>query len=98
LRISDRGLKPATSSAEAGIASPPSDITSELSPELTKLLPTLQALDPRTLRALRIILSDRRRGEELLQSLSLINFSVLEEMRRLDKRELSLLLALASET
>jgi hypothetical protein len=98
LPISDRGLEHAISSAQAGIVSPPSDITSELSPELTKLLPMLQALDPRTLRALRIILSDRRRGEELLQSLSLINFSVLEEMKRLDKRELSLLLALASET
>lgn len=70
----------------------------DLSPELAKLLPVLQSLDPRTLRALRIILSDRQRGEELLQSLSLINFTVLEEMKRLDKRELSLLLALASET
>lgn len=73
------------------------EIESELSPELAKLLPTLQSLDPRTLRALRIILADRKRGEELLQSLSLINFSVLEEMKRLDKRELSLLLALAAE-
>jgi hypothetical protein len=70
----------------------------ELSPELEKLLPTLQSLDPRTLRALHVILSDPKRGEELLQSLSLINFAVLEEMKRLDKRELSLLLALASET
>ena len=98
LPISDRGLKPTASSAQAGIVSPPSDITSELSPELTKLLPMLQALDPRTLRALRIILSDGRRGEELLQSLSLINFGVMEEMKRLDKRELSLLLALSGET
>jgi hypothetical protein len=72
--------------------------TGEMSPELAKLLPVLRSLDPRTLRALRIILSDRRRGEELLQSLSLINFSVLEEMKRLDKRELSLLLALAGES
>lgn len=70
----------------------------EIKPELARLLPTLQQLDPRTLRALRIILSDRRRGEELLQSLSLINFSVLAEMKRLDKKDLSLLLALASES
>lgn len=69
-----------------------------LSPELEQLLPVLQSLDPRTLHALRILLSDRKRGEELLQSLSLINFTVLEEMKRLDKRELALLLALASET
>lgn len=69
----------------------------EVSPELAKLLPVLRSLDPRTLRALRIILSDRKRGEEMLQSLSLINFTVLEEMRRLDKKELSLLLALAGE-
>ncbi|HET7376477.1 MAG TPA: hypothetical protein VFK30_07205 [Anaerolineae bacterium] len=70
----------------------------EVTPELAKLLPVLRSLDPRTLRALRIILSDRKRGEELLQSLSLINFGVLEEMKRLDKKELSLLLALASES
>lgn len=66
--------------------------------ELAALLPLLQSLDPRTLQALRIILADRKRGEELLQSLSLINFAVLEEMKRLDRRELALLLALASET
>ncbi len=65
--------------------------------ELAALLPVLQSLDPRTLQALRIILSDRPRGEELLQSLSLINFTALEEMKRLDRRELALLLALASE-
>lgn len=69
-----------------------------LSPELEQLLPLLQSLDPRTLQALRLILADRKRGEELLQSLSLINFAVLEEMKRLDKRQLALLLALASET
>lgn len=70
----------------------------EIRAELAALLPVLQSLDPRTLHALRIILSDRKRGEELLQSLSLINFTVLEEMKRLDKRELALLLALASES
>lgn len=70
----------------------------EQSTELTKLQPILNSLEPRTLRALRIILSDRPRGEELLQSLSAINFALIEEMRRLDKQELSLLLALASET
>jgi len=84
-----------TEQSGAAIATAPIDVTS---PELAKLLPVLRSLDPRTLRALRIILSDRKRGEELLQSLSLINFSVLEEMKRLDKRELSLLLALASES
>jgi hypothetical protein len=69
----------------------------QLPPEAIKLLPTLKQLDPRTLKALRIILSDRKRGEELLQSLSVINFAVLDEMKRLDKKELSLLLALAAE-
>ncbi len=69
----------------------------QLPPDVVKLLPVLKQLDPRTLKALRIILSDRKRGEELLQALSVINFSVLEEMKRLDKKELSLLLALAAE-
>lgn len=68
------------------------------SPDLEQLLPVLQSLDPRTLQALHVILSDRKRGEELIQSLSLINFTVLEEMKRLDKHELALLLALANET
>jgi hypothetical protein len=71
---------------------------SQLPPEVVKLLPTLKQLDPRTLKALRIILSDRKRGEDLLQSLSVINFAVLDEMKRLDKKELSLLLALAAES
>jgi hypothetical protein len=70
----------------------------QLPPEAVKLLPTLKQLDPRTLKALRIILSDRKRGEDLLQSLSVINFAVLDEMKRLDKKELSLLLALAAES
>ncbi len=69
----------------------------QLPPEAVKLLPTLKQLDPRTLKALSIILSDRKRGEDLLQSLSVINFAVLDEMKRLDKKELSLLLALAAE-
>jgi hypothetical protein len=69
----------------------------QLPPDVVKLLPTLKQLDPRTLKALRIILSDRKRGEEMLQTLSVINFTVLDEMRRLDKKELSLLLALAAE-
>jgi hypothetical protein len=70
----------------------------QLPPDVLKLLPTLKQLDPRTLKALRIILSDRKRGEDLLQSLSVINYAVLDEMKRLDKKELSLLLALAAES
>jgi hypothetical protein len=69
----------------------------QLPPDVVKLLPTLKQLDPRTLKALHIILSDRKRGEDLLQSLSVINFAILDEMKRLDKKELSLLLALAGE-
>jgi hypothetical protein len=70
----------------------------QLPPDAVQLLPTLKQLDPRTLKALRIILSERKRGEDLLQSLSVINFAVLDEMKRLDKKELSLLLALAAES
>ncbi len=99
LRGADRGSQIAGQAAPASeVAIPESELQGELPPELAKLLPALRSLDPRTLRALRIILSDRRRGEELLQSLSLINFAVLDEMKRLDKRELSLLLALAGES
>ncbi len=87
-----------SSAKEQSAAATTEEAIGEVSPELAKLLPVLRSLDPRTLRALRIILSDRKRGEELLQSLSLINFTVLEEMKRLDKKELSLLLALAGES
>jgi hypothetical protein len=93
------GRPDATKAPAAAVSADlPVEATGELSPELVKLLPTLLALDPRTLRALKIILSDRKRGEEMLQSLSLVNFAVLDEMKRLDKRELSLLLALAAES
>jgi hypothetical protein len=92
----------ATAVAAAAVAQSAGEeaITSldQLPPEVVKLLPTLKQLDPRTLKALRIILSDRKRGEDLLQSLSVINFAVLDEMKRLDKKELSLLLALAAES
>lgn len=89
--------RPSSAKDQSGSATTTEPI-GEVSPELAKLLPLLRSLDPRTLRALRIILSDRKRGEEMLQSLSLINFTVLEEMKRLDKKELSLLLALAGES
>jgi len=99
LRSSGQRLsRPPAAEQERQPVAATAEAAGDLSPELARLLPVLQSLDPRTLRALRIILSDRKRGEELLQSLSLINFTVLEEMKRLDKRELSLLLALASET
>ena len=67
----------------------------QLPSEVVKLLPTLKQLDPATLKALRIILSDRKRGEEMLQTLSVINYNMVEEMKRLDKKEMTLLLAMA---
>ena len=67
----------------------------QLPPDVVKLLPTLKQLDPATLKALRIILSDRKRGEEMLQTLSVINYNMVEEMKRLDKKEMTLLLAMA---
>lgn len=97
-----RKTKVAATAGASGAMAPAAEetITSidQLPAEVVKLLPTLQRLDPHTLKALRIILSDRKRGEELLQSLSVINFTVLDEMKRLDKKELSLLLALATES
>jgi hypothetical protein len=95
-----RKAKVATTAIVAAHPTEEETITSidQLPPDAVKLLPTLKQLDPRTLKALRIILSDRKRGEELLQSLSVINFAVLDEMKRLDKKELSLLLALAAES
>jgi hypothetical protein len=97
-----RKAKIAAAAAASGAAAQPAEpaaITAidQLPPEVVKLLPALRQLDPRTLKALRIILSDRKRGEELLQALSALNFAVLDEMKRMDKQELSLLLALAAE-
>jgi hypothetical protein len=97
LRISERRLKTTPIPAQSEVAVLTSQLPDGFSPELAQLLPMLRSLDPYTLRALKIILSDRKRGEELLQSLSLVNLAVLDEMKRLDKRELSLLLALAAE-
>jgi hypothetical protein len=96
-----RKAKVAAVVAAGAAAQPGGDeaITSldQLPPDVVKLLPTLKQLDPRSLKALRIILSDRKRGEDMLQSLSVINYAVLDEIKRLDKKELSLLLALAAE-
>ncbi len=97
-----RQAKVAAAAATAGVVTQSGGeeaVTSidQLPPDAIKLVPILKQLDPRTLKALRIILSDRKRGEELLQALSVINYAVLDEMKRLDKKELSLLLALASE-
>ena len=98
----EKRLRKAKMIVAAGVAAPSAGEETigsidQLPPDVVKLLPTLKQLDPRTVKALRIILADRKRGEDLLQTLSVINFAVLDEMKRLDKKELSLLLALAAE-
>jgi hypothetical protein len=68
-----------------------------LRPEVAELLPALQALEPRALKALKKILADPAGGGELLATLARIDPALIEEVRRLDRRQLNLLMALAEE-
>ncbi|MBI3360852.1 MAG: hypothetical protein HY023_07055, partial [Chloroflexi bacterium] len=68
-----------------------------LRPEVAELLPALQALEPRALKALKKILAEPSPGSELLIALSHIDPMLIEQVRRLDRRELNLLMALAGE-
>jgi hypothetical protein len=61
------------------------------------LLPQLEQLDPRSLRALHAILRDPERANALLLTLARLDPQLVEQVRRLDRRELSLLVALAEE-
>jgi hypothetical protein len=61
------------------------------------LLPQLEKLDPRSLRALKQILREPEMANGLLLTLARLDPRLIEEVRRLDRRELNLLLALAEE-
>jgi hypothetical protein len=61
------------------------------------LLPNLQQLDPRSLLALKQILRDPERANGLLLTLARLDPQLIEQVRRLDRRELTLLIALAEE-
>jgi hypothetical protein len=57
----------------------------------------LQRLDARALRALKKITADPDVASELLHTVSRVDPQLVEEVRRLDRRELNLLMALAEE-
>lgn len=61
------------------------------------LLPSLALLDPRSLRALQAILREPERANALLLTLARLDPQLIEQVRRLDRRELTLLVALAEE-
>jgi hypothetical protein len=86
----------ATAPAKIESAQPQSPISNLQSP-LSSLLPQLEKLDPRGLRALQKILADPIAASDLLHALARIDPQLIEEVRRLDRRELSLLMALAGE-
>jgi len=61
------------------------------------LLPQLEKLDPRSLKALKQILREPRAAGGLLISLARLDPKLIEQVRQLDRSELSLLIALAEE-
>jgi hypothetical protein len=61
------------------------------------LLPSLAQLDPRSLSALQAILREPARANALLLTLGRLDPHLIEQVRQLDRRELSLLVALAEE-
>lgn len=96
----DQIQKPQTAPvAQPAIAEQQFDISNLkfIRPEVVELLPALQALEPRALNALRKILGDPEGGNELLTLLARIDPVLIEEVRRLDRQELNLLVALAGE-
>jgi len=69
----------------------------DLKPEVSELLPQLQKLEPRALKALKKITCDPDAANDLLYSISRIDPHLIEEVRRLDRKEINLLMALAEE-
>ncbi|MEK7311727.1 MAG: hypothetical protein AAB382_07130 [Chloroflexota bacterium] len=72
-------------------------VIGDIRPEVAELLPQLQRLDARALRALKKITADPDVASELLHTVSRVDPQLVEEVRRLDRRELNLLMALAEE-
>jgi hypothetical protein len=66
-------------------------------PELAEVLPMLAKADPRTIKAIARVLSDPAHGNDALQALGKIDLKLLDDMRKLNRRERELLLALAQE-
>ncbi len=90
--------KPTVATAPSAISHPPREAAiGDIRPEVAELLPQLQKLDARALRALKKITGDPDVASELLHTVSRIDPQLVEEVRRLDRRELSLLMALAEE-
>ncbi|MEP7355998.1 MAG: cytochrome c3 family protein [Anaerolineales bacterium] len=80
--------QPAAAAATAPAAAPLS---------AADLMPGLAQLDPRGLRALQAILREPERANALLLTLARLDPKLIEQVRRLDRRELTLLVALAEE-
>lgn len=78
-------------------ATPAAAATAEGRVTPADLLPHLARLDPRSLRALQQILRDPERANGLLLTLARLDPQLIEQVRRLDRRELTLLVALAEE-
>ncbi len=66
-------------------------------PELAEVLPILAKADPRTIKAIARVLSDPAHGDDALQALGKIDLKLLDDIRKLNRRERELLLALAQE-
>jgi hypothetical protein len=80
-------------SSEGAAAGAPADLQAELA----ELQSQLEKLDPRSLRALKQILREPEMANGLLLTLARLDPRLIEEVRRLDRREVTLLVALAEE-
>jgi hypothetical protein len=64
---------------------------------LAEALPLLVRADARTIQAIAQVLSDPAHGDDALQALGKIDLKLIEDVRKLNRRERELLLALAYE-
>ena len=69
----------------------------KVKPELAEVLPMLARADPTTINAIARVLSDSTHGSDALQALGKIDLKMIEDVRKLNRRERELLLALAQE-
>ena len=96
-----RHLGPAAASLPTGQPGASEPLTSgtpvDKQTELAELRVQLEKLDPRSLRALKQILRDPEMANGLLLTLARLDPHLIDEVRHLDRREMTLLVALAEE-
>ena len=95
--FNERKLRAAGAAAAGQVVPLPAATADGPQAELADLQNQIEKLDPRSRSALRQILREPELANDLLQTLARLDPQLIEEVRRLDRREMTLLVALAEE-